>query len=631
MYSNEQMIQKELNKIWGEWKIDRALGEGAYGKVFRITREDFGHTYEAALKVITIPKSQSEINSVMSNGMDEKSVTTYYKSVVEDLVEEFALMAKLKGNTNIVSYEDHAVVPLEEGIGWNIYIRMELLTPLYSFMKKKPMTVREVICLGIDMCQALEVCQRYNIIHRDIKPENVFVSDLGRYKLGDFGIARQLEGANTGMSRKGTYTYMAPEVYKGEKYNSTVDIYSLGIMLYRFLNNNRAPFFPPYPQQLRHSDSDHAIMLRMSGAEIPRPCNAKGHLAEIVLKACAYDPKDRYNSATEMKRALQTVMNAEDEVGTIYPQEDEIRNIDASSNKWSVNSSENPKYEETEETVILDSDSPTVTLDSESATVVLDEKDVQNYLKKSTKQDKEKTRKNRLPLIVIVILAIVASGAAMIISQSAKKGENVKEETEINVAVSESKLVEVPNFLGMSYEEAALSAQNANIQITISEERYSKDVAQGFIMEQSNSMGEKLEEGQTVQVIVSKGVEQTVVPDVIGLKLSKAKSSLEKNNLTYSVEKKYSDSVAKDKIIKQSMESQQSVDVGTEIKLVVSKGKKKEKQTEKKKEPQTEPKKQQPQKQQSSYSKPNPPKGSSDSKSSGKSKTQDIGDWDVIN
>lgn len=73
-----------------------------------------------------------------------------------------------------------------------------------------------MIRLGIDICKALELCQKYNVIHRDIKPENIFVSGSGDFKLGDFGIARTIERASSGLSKKGTYNYMAPEVYRGK-------------------------------------------------------------------------------------------------------------------------------------------------------------------------------------------------------------------------------------------------------------------------------------------------------------------------------------------------------------------------------------------------------------------------------
>lgn len=88
-----------------------------------------------------------------------------------------------------------------------------------------------------------EYCQCQNIIHRDIKPENIFVSRFGEFKLGDFGIARELDRSMSGLSKKGTFSYMAPEMYKGEEYDARVDIYSLGIVLYKLCNHNRLPFY----------------------------------------------------------------------------------------------------------------------------------------------------------------------------------------------------------------------------------------------------------------------------------------------------------------------------------------------------------------------------------------------------
>ncbi len=231
--------------VLGSWTLLRPLGEGSYGRVYEARREEFKRTYSAAIKIMTIPQSQSEILSAKAEGMDEGSIRAYFEGFVEDVVDEFALMSRLKGTSNIVSCEDYAVVPHSEGVGWDILIRMELLTPMLNYMESHQMTRSDVIKLGVDMCRALELCQRYNIIHRDIKPENIFISDIGDYKLGDFGVARTLEKTTGGLSKKGTYTYMAPEIYRDEEYGSTVDIYSLGIVLYRLLNNNRAPFLPP--------------------------------------------------------------------------------------------------------------------------------------------------------------------------------------------------------------------------------------------------------------------------------------------------------------------------------------------------------------------------------------------------
>lgn len=293
---------------WPGWENVGLLGEGSFGKVYKIRREEYGQVYEAALKVITIPASQSDVKAAYEEGMDEESVTKYFHSFVEDIVAEFALMSQLKGNSHIVSYEDHMVVQHEEGVGWDILIRMELLTTLPDYGKKHPLTEEDVIRLGIHMCHALELCRKRGIIHRDIKPENIFVSRDGDYKLGDFGVARVAEKTITVMSRKGTYNYMAPEVFKSEKYGYAADICSLGLVLYRYLNDNRTPFLPAYPQPLTYSDREKALEMRMSGQPMPAPAHGSEGLQAIVLKACAYRAEDRYASPEEMRRALEALL-----------------------------------------------------------------------------------------------------------------------------------------------------------------------------------------------------------------------------------------------------------------------------------------------------------------------------------
>ena len=314
---------KKYEPIFNTWHIKGLLGEGSFGKVYKIERQDFGVVYEAALKAITIPQSQSEVKSIMADGMDEASATSYLRQVVEDIVGEFVLMSKLKGNSNIVSYEDHIVEQHTQGIGWDILIRMELLTPLIDHVRTENLTRKDIIKLGIDMCKALELCQKYNIIHRDIKPENIFISANGDYKLGDFGIARTVEKTTSGLSKKGTYVYMAPEIYRGEAYGSSVDIYSLGIVMYRLLNENRTPFLPAYPAPITHNDREAAVMKRISGSAMHTPVNAVGRLAEIVLKACAYLPKDRYSSPMQMREELEAILYNKEEAKIIYPKGDE--------------------------------------------------------------------------------------------------------------------------------------------------------------------------------------------------------------------------------------------------------------------------------------------------------------------
>lgn len=302
------MKKEPEEKVFTNWTVKELIGQGSFGKVYRIEREEFGTVYQAAMKKIVIPQSQEDIEDAISEGMDEQSVTSYFQGFVEEIVNEFRLMSQLKGHTNIVSYEDHMVVPHEDGIGWDILIRMELLKSLKNVTAEKNMTEAEVIRLGMDMCSALEICEKMNIIHRDIKPENIFVTTFGEYKLGDFGIARTAEKTMSNLSKKGTYTYMAPEVYKGEEYNATADIYSLGLVMYRFMNYNRAPFLPAYPQPISFSDREASLTKRISETPMPAPACGSKELKRIILKACAYRPAARYQSPAEMRSDLEKLL-----------------------------------------------------------------------------------------------------------------------------------------------------------------------------------------------------------------------------------------------------------------------------------------------------------------------------------
>ena len=312
-------------QVLGDWNIVSCLGEGSYGKVFEIERSEFGQTYRAALKVITVPQSSAEVRSVISEGMSVSQAEAYFHGIVEELMHEFSIMFKLKGTANVVSCEDLRVLEHPDGIGWDILIRMELLHPLLPYVYQHPMARRDIIRLGIDICKALELCQRYNIIHRDIKPENIFISDNGDYKLGDFGIARTIERTTSGLSKKGTYSYMAPEVYIGKKYGFSVDTYSLGLVLYRMLNKNRGPFLPQPPEAITFSSREQALARRMSGEPLPRPFYGEGRLGEIVLKACAFDPKDRYSSPQQLRQELEAILYTQTDAALIYPDGDELQ------------------------------------------------------------------------------------------------------------------------------------------------------------------------------------------------------------------------------------------------------------------------------------------------------------------
>lgn len=302
------MVTNEiLSGIWPEWKIVKQIGRGSFGVVYEVVRKDYQVKSRAAIKVISIPQNESEIDSLRTEGLTEDATRTYLQGLVNEFVSEIQLMESFKGVQNIVSVEDYKVVEKEGEIGWDIYIRMELLTAFNSYIRNKTLSEREVIKLGCDICTALELCAKRQVIHRDIKPENIFINDFGDFKLGDFGIARKLENVTGGLSKKGTYNYMAPEVEQSAQYDATVDIYSLGLVLYRFVNKNRLPFLESEKQLLNPNERMAAIRRRMAGEVLPAPCDATPAMAQVILRACAYDPSQRFASAAEMKNALMRV------------------------------------------------------------------------------------------------------------------------------------------------------------------------------------------------------------------------------------------------------------------------------------------------------------------------------------
>ena len=303
--------------VWPEWELIEKIGEGSFGKVYKAKRTERGRSFYSAIKIISIPASKGELDIVRSEMNNEQSTRGYFRNLVEDCIQEIYTMEHFCGNSHVVSFEDFKVVEYLDEIGWDISIRMEYLTSFMDYCTGKELTEKEVIKLGCDLAMALIYCRKLNIIHRDVKPENIFVSRFGDFKLGDFGIAREQAHTMSNMSKKGTYSYMAPEIYKGEKYDSSIDIYSLGIVLYKLMNQNRLPFLSLDKQLITYRDKETALARRMAGEKMPAPVNASAAFSHIILKACAYEPGKRYRKPEDMLRDLEKLrlapVNAEKE------------------------------------------------------------------------------------------------------------------------------------------------------------------------------------------------------------------------------------------------------------------------------------------------------------------------------
>ena len=289
----------KLPEQWKDWIVTDFVGEGSYGEVYKAENAS---KEICAIKVIEIPKTKEEAESIRHEYGDEETVKSFYTSLVEDYEREIKLLDSLRDEQNIVRIYDYLKEP--NGVGWRMYIRMEFLQSFTEYCDLNDITEDRTIDFAIDICNALEQCEKLGIVHRDLKPENILVDANGTLKLCDFGLARTMEASKGSYSIKGTFSYMAPEIYLGKKYNRQVDIYSLGIILFRLLNRGREPFVPVDKKLVYYKDKESALTRRMDGEAIPDPVDASPGMAAIVKKACAYNTDDRYKHASDMKADL---------------------------------------------------------------------------------------------------------------------------------------------------------------------------------------------------------------------------------------------------------------------------------------------------------------------------------------
>lgn len=291
--------------IWENWAIDEEIAKGSYGTVWIAHREDkISHVRQyAAVKHISIP-GQEDVDQGDIPLPDAETNLQYYRLVLNCLTTEIDAVLRLQRIPNIVSYEEYKVESREQG-GFDFFLRMELLKNVPSFIKMrgKALTQNEVIKLGIDITTALENLPNQPYIHRNIKPENLFIDMEGNFKLGDLGTAIIHEVSTA----RGVQTNMAPEVYlksgsKCSDHDQTDDVYSLGMVMYRYMNNGYPPFV-----SMEQIDMLEAFVKRMKGEPMPPPCEADIELTRIILKACAYKPEERYKNVSDFKQALQKV------------------------------------------------------------------------------------------------------------------------------------------------------------------------------------------------------------------------------------------------------------------------------------------------------------------------------------
>ena len=154
--------------VWPEWELIEKIGEGSFGKVYKAKRTERGRSFYSAIKIISIPASKGELDSVRAEMNNEQSTREYFRNLVEDCIQEIYTMEHFCGNSHVVSFEDFKVVEYLDEIGWDISIRMEYLTSFMDYCTGKELTEKEVIKLGCDLAMALIYCRKLTEMNSDM-------------------------------------------------------------------------------------------------------------------------------------------------------------------------------------------------------------------------------------------------------------------------------------------------------------------------------------------------------------------------------------------------------------------------------------------------------------------------------
>ncbi len=334
------------NEMFAGWEIVELLGKDGSEEVYKIRKTDAsGREVYSAMKVMAVPASKEEYRIYAEDGYDAESIANIFKNQVTDILNQYKPLYDMRECTNVVGCEEYKVVSQPDGYSYRVFIRMELLKTLPDANREKPLTEKEIVKLGIDICNALLCCEKVGVVHRDIKPQKIFVDDNGNYKLGGFSTAKTMDGT-VKATRMGYSAYSAPEVFNSGVYNSNVDIYSVGMVLYWLLNEKRLPFLPLPPAVPTNGQISEAQVKRLRGAPMPEPKNGSSALKAAVLKACAFDPTARFYTVAAFKQSLEAEL--EGFAAVAAPKPDAVESLPGENNK-----TEEPKKKSKKWLIIL--------------------------------------------------------------------------------------------------------------------------------------------------------------------------------------------------------------------------------------------------------------------------------------
>ena len=284
---------KLISPLLDGFAMGAAISEHNGVRCYPAMRENSDQKY--IVKIISIPASQSQVEALLLTGAyrEPTAVLEYFRELADNVEKEAACLKNLSRLEGFLAFEGWQVVPMENGkMGYEVYLLSSFRQALEKYVRRNNMTHLGALNLGIDMCNALSAARRAGWIYVDLKPSNIYISENKEYRIGDLGLM-ELEGLDlAALPAKYRSTYTAPELQDEMlSPNTTQDTYALGLILYQIFNNGQLPLVP-------HPTED----------PLPPPVNADYELAEILLKACDPNPKNRWESPVEMGQALVAYM-----------------------------------------------------------------------------------------------------------------------------------------------------------------------------------------------------------------------------------------------------------------------------------------------------------------------------------
>lgn len=296
--SELKMVSPLLDRMAVEKEI-----AGHNGRTCYTLRSTSGERF--ILKRISVPASDSQVRALILSGAypDEAAVHAYYGRVAADIKSELEIGKKLAASGTFAGAISYQIEPNESGVGYDVYILYPLYIPLNGFYARNAMTHLRAVNLGIDICDAISACREAGYLFGNIKPENIYFMTNGKFLLGDLGLVSLQELKYSCLPEEYIGPFSAPELADiTTSPNTTIDLYSLGMVLYRIYNGNHGPF------EDENTGEAMADKLRTTGKPLPTPIYADYELAGIILKACAFKQADRYQTPEELKQALVLYM-----------------------------------------------------------------------------------------------------------------------------------------------------------------------------------------------------------------------------------------------------------------------------------------------------------------------------------